>query len=163
MTRYYLGVDPGLSGALAFYDPNTNDLIIHDMPVHEIVKNKKTKRQLDLYQLGILMDSMANVTKHAFIEAPSAMPGQGVTSSFAFGFGCGCAQMVVAANLIPMTLYAPAVWKKAMGLSSSKDEARRMASMLMPKHAKLWPLKKDDGKAESALLAYLGAKKYASS
>lgn len=155
---YYLGVDPGLSGALAFFDPDSNDLIVHDMPCHEIIRNSKTKRQLDLYQLGMLVDSMATKTIAAHIEQVSSLPGQGVSSVFSFGFSAGAIQAVVAANLIPMTLTPPATWKRQMGLSASKDASRLRASQLMPKHAHYWARAKDDGRAESALLAYLMSK-----
>ena len=154
--NYILGIDPGAHGALAFFDPKANDLQVYDMPTHQIRKNGALKTTIDLYQLGMLLDSWRNKVKHAIIEAPSALPKQGVTSSFNFGFACGCAQMAVAANIIPMTLVPPATWKRAMGLSSDKDEARRKASMLLPVHAKHWPLVKHDGRAEASLLAYFG-------
>lgn len=159
MAQYFLGVDPGLSGALAFYDPNTNDLIIHDMPTHQITRNGKIKRQLDLYQLGILIDSMANVTHSAIVEQVGALPGQGVTSMFSFGFSAGAAQAAIAAHLIPMTLVTPANWKRVMGLkTASKDASRLRASQLLPKHAHQWSRIKDDGRAEASLLAIYGAK-----
>lgn len=153
MTDAYLGIDPGLSGAIAVYNPDTGDLDVWDMPVHEI----KGKKQIDLYQLGVLIDSVKHKIKMAVIEAVHSMPAQGVASSFNFGFAAGAAQGVVAANLIPMTLVPPAVWKRAMGLSADKDVSRQRASQLLPKHSNQWPLKKNDGKAESALLAYYGA------
>jgi len=155
--RCILGIDPGLSGAIALYDPDTGDLDVWDMPVHAITVNGKKKNQLDLYQLGTLIDTIAPKVKMAFIEAVHSLPAQGVTSSFNFGFAAGAAQGAVAANLIPMTLVAPATWKRAMRLTADKDVSRQRASQLMPKHAKHWPLVKHDGRAEAALLAWYGA------
>ena len=156
--KYILGIDPGLSGALALYNPETKDVEIVDMPTHEIKVNGKKKRTLDIYALGRWIDLNMNLIKEAIIEEPSAAPGQGVTSMFNFGFSCGVAQAVVAANMIPMTLVRPATWKKALGLTSEKDLSRRRASMLFPQHIGKWTRAKDDGRAEALLLAYYRSK-----
>lgn len=153
----YLGIDPGLSGAVCFYDPATGDLDIHDMPTFQVTTNGKKKTRLDLYQLGTLMDYKRNSIIKACVEEVAAMPGQGVSSMFAFGFAAGAIQALVAGNLIPMVLVRPAVWKRHMGLNSDKDASRRKASHIFPKHAAKWSRVKDDGRAEAALIAYYGA------
>lgn len=158
--RYFLGIDPGLSGAIAIYDPKADDLKVWDMPVHEIKVNGKKKRTLDIFGLANIIDPIAGDIIKAVVEQVSAMPKQGVTSSFNFGFSAGCAQMVLAAYFIPLTTIAPATWKRAMGITKDKDNARREASRLLPKHSGLWPLVKHDGRAESALLAIYLAKQY---
>lgn len=158
---YYLGIDPGLSGALAFYSPEGNTLSIFDMPTHEITVNGKRKRQLDLYSLGRIIDALAHDIAVALVEQVNAMPKQGVTSSFNFGFNAGCAQMAVAALGLPLRTVTPQKWKKEMGLSSDKDASRREASRAMPKHAGLWPLVKHDGRAEAALLAFYASRHHA--
>jgi crossover junction endodeoxyribonuclease RuvC len=156
MSTYILGIDPGLTGALAFYDPLSGDLTVEDMPVFSEKRNGKNKSCLDLYQLARIVDDKASQVKKAVVELVGAMPKQGVSSSFSFGFSAGAAQTVVAANLIPMLTVPPTVWKKALKLNASKDGSRIMASKLMPRHAHLWALKKHDGRAEAALLAYYG-------
>lgn len=161
MTNYYLGIDPGLSGALAFYSPVGNLLSIFDMPTHEIAVNGKRKRQLDLHELGRIVDTMAANLAIALVEQVNAMPKQGVTSSFNFGFNAGCTQMAVVALGVPLRLVTPQKWKKEMGLSSDKDASRREASRVLPKHADLWPLVKHDGRAEAALLAYYASRHHA--
>lgn len=154
--RLVLGIDPGLSGAIAFLDPETHEIEIHDMPVLTITRNGKKKRTIDLYALGMLMDSKRNEIRFAVVEAPSSRPGEGVTSAFTFGFACAAAQMAVAANIIPMDLVAPATWKRALRLSDDKDASRFLASKTYPKSASLWPLVKHDGRAEAVLLAHYG-------
>jgi crossover junction endodeoxyribonuclease RuvC len=152
--KYFLGIDPGLSGALALYCPETEELEVFDMPVHTI----RGKNHLDLYALGFLMDSRRAEIKRAVIEEVNAMPKQGVTSSFRFGETFGVAKAMVAANMIPMDLVRPAIWKKSMNLTRDKDASRQRASQMWPQHAKLWPLKKHDGRAEAALIAYYGSR-----
>ena len=157
--RYFLGIDPGLSGALAFYDPAINELRIFDMPTHVVSVSGKEKRKLDLVMLAQIVDSHAAEVSQAIIEEVGAMPKQGVTSSFSFGFAAGAAQMVVAANYVSWVTVRPDVWKREMRITKDKDGARREASRLLPIHAGLWALKKDDGRAEAALLAYYLAKR----
>lgn len=158
--QYFLGIDPGLSGALAFYNPKTDELKVWDMPVHETKVAGKKKRRLDITALANILDPLGALVIMAAVEEVGAMPKQGVSSSFNFGFSAGCAQMVVAAYFIPMQLVRPNVWKKALHVTGDKNEARRQASRLLPKHATNWPLVKHDGRAEAALLAYYLAKQH---
>ena len=159
---YICGVDPGLSGAICLMAiPGSSPLPVKiiDMPTHEITVNGKRKRQLDLYQLGQFFDENSKYIKKAIVESPSAMPGQGVSSVFKFGYNCGAIQGIIAANFIPMQLVHPATWKKDMGLTKDKDACRLKASQEMPSEAHNWARSKDDGRAESFLLALYGIKK----
>lgn len=150
-----LGIDPGLSGALAYFNYQLNEIhSLHDMPIHEI----KGKRHLDYYALTRLIKTYSPSTAFAVIEDVSAMPGQGVTSMFRFGQAFGVAQGAVAAAEIPMTFVRPSVWKSAMNLSHDKDDSRRKASHLFPKDIEKWARKKDDGRAEALLLAVFAAR-----
>lgn len=158
---FFLGIDPGVSGALAFYDPLKDLMDVLDMPTLTIKSNGKAKRKVDLHVLAINLRAFAPDVKRAIIEEVSAMPGQGVTSMFNFGFSAGAAQMALAAFQISFETVQPRVWKNAMRLKTDKDESRRLASRLMPKHAHHWQLVKHDGRAEAALLAYYLAKQEA--
>jgi crossover junction endodeoxyribonuclease RuvC len=153
------GIDPGLDGAIALVSEDLAKIVVLDMPTFAIKGSGKTKRRtFDLYQLAQWMDLHAASIKRAVIEEPSARPGEAPSSAFKFGFGCGLAQTIVAAHFIPVTLASPARWKRAMGLSADKDDSRRLASRLVPRHSHLWPLKKHDGRAEAVLLAIYGMK-----
>lgn len=149
-----IGIDPGLSGAIVSY--NGEELLIHDMPIFEIEKNGKKRRQIDVNGfIKILRDEKPD---HVFLERVGAMPGNGSGAMFAFGFGCGLLEGAVAACGYPFTYVTPMKWKKAMGCPADKDGARMRASQLLPKYSHNWDLKKHDGRAESALLALFGYK-----
>lgn len=151
-----LGVDPGLSGACALYSTESNGLLeVFDMPT--IDAGAGSKRVLDESTLAWRIDAFAKRIKHAYVERVGAMPGQGVTSMFSFGTSYGIVRGVIAANFIPITLVAPAKWKKALGVPAEKDGARARASQLMPASSPLWARAKDDGRAEAALIALYGA------
>jgi len=148
-----LGIDPGLSGALAFLD---DELLIYDIPTLEISRNGKKKRQIDLQGLLALF-GMYNV-RHCYLESVNAMPGQGVSSMFQMGRGFGQIEMGLASYKIPVTYITPQVWKKKLGVPKDKDGARSRASQLIPAEAHQWDLKKHHGRAEAALIALYGLK-----
>jgi crossover junction endodeoxyribonuclease RuvC len=151
------GIDPGLAGALFFLDPSNpaNGEAI-DLPVHMLIRGAKKKRELDIAGLiGIL--ATRSIT-HAFVEQVGAMPGQGVSSVFAFGKTFGAILGVVASRSIPLSLVPPVRWKRALHVPKAKDAARARASQLLPQAAEQWRLKKHDGRAEAALIALYGAR-----
>lgn len=145
-----IGIDPGLSGGIALYD--NGDYWTNDMPVFMIERNRRKKRDIDIPNLVVLLKS----ADHAFVEQVGAMPKQGVSSTFAFGKGYGIILGILGALEIPVTLVTPQRWKKALGVPKGKDAARMRASQLLPGCADQWPLKKHDGRAEAAMIAYYG-------
>lgn len=154
----FLGIDPGLSGALALFRPETGDLDVHDMPTFILPKGSKGSRtELDLYGLARLVDGWAPLKVRAVVELVSASPQMGTVSAFSFGGSFWAARMALAAHFIPTELVTPQVWKRALKVPASKDGARARASALLPRHAALWSRAKDDGRAESALLALWAA------
>lgn len=157
--RRVLGVDPGLSGALALVEGN-RVLDLTDMPIHELKTNGKLRRQLDLHTLAAWIRGHAFTVDFAVIENVHAMPKQGVSSVFSFGRSFGVVEALIAGAGIAARYVEPAVWKRAMGLSGEKDLSRQTASRLLPSAAHHWARKRDDGRAESALLAYYGGKTF---
>jgi crossover junction endodeoxyribonuclease RuvC len=157
-----IGIDPGLSGALFFMDPSSpaNGEAV-DLPVHLLIRNGKKKRELDVAGLiGILTSDRLD---HAFVEQVNAMPGQGISSVFAFGKCYGVILGVIASHSIPLSLVPPVSWKRALGVPKAKDGARARASQLLPEAAAQWCLKKHDGRAEAALIALYGARQLSGS
>ena len=155
-----LGIDPGFTGALALYNPDQNTLVIGDMPTTtRRMSNKKLRTELNIPAIMDWFDRYLPVDERitAWVEDPHALPKQGITSAFRFGQVCGALQAAVLAYGLPLHLVPPATWKKAMGLSADKVGCQHRASHLLPAHAHLWPLKKHDGRAEAALLAWYGA------
>jgi crossover junction endodeoxyribonuclease RuvC len=88
----------------------------------------------------------------ACIERVSAMPRQGVASSFQFGVGFGSVLGVLQAMHCRVELVTPASWKKGLGLSSDKHASLYKARLLFP-FADL-RLAKHDGRAEALLIAH---------
>lgn len=148
-----LGIDPGFKGALAIYHFETKGLIkIWDMPVY---KDDHGKTQIDKSKLALLIDSFSGSIRYAVLENVGAMPTDGRTSAFRFGQGRGIIEGILAAFMIPVFLPLPAVWKMVMKISG-KDESLSLARKLFPDSVQYFERKKDDGRAEAALLAVFG-------
>ena len=137
-----LGIDPGISGAVAFYFPQEGRVSVYDTPV--------AGNQVDGAGLAHLINKYNPDV--AMIEAVHSMPGQGVSSTFKFGMAYGIAIGTVAASMIPYHLVSPARWKKHFHLTSDKDQSRALAIQFWPEN-KNFGRKKDNGRAEAALLA----------
>ena len=151
--RIVLGIDPGLSGALARLTAS-GDLTIWDMPVLQVERNGRVRRDLDLAMLVATIRE-ASATE-AWLERVGAMPGQGVSSMFAFGRAVGQVEAAITACGLPLTHVTPQLWKRSLTVPAGKDAARLRASQLMPAYAGEWRLAKHDGRAEAALIALHG-------
>jgi crossover junction endodeoxyribonuclease RuvC len=147
-----IGIDPGLHGAVAFYTPSS--LHVADMPTFTLARGGKTRLDIDTHGLyRLLLDSRIATV---YVEQVGAMPGQGVSSVFAFGKGFGIILGILAALGVPYNLVPPQRWKKALQVPAAKDGARARASQLLPAHTDKWKLVKHDGRAEAVLLALYG-------
>ena len=149
----YVGIDPGFTGAIAFYWPKPNRVEVHDMPVY---KNIKGKTELNLYELHAILTPEGDEPHHVILEQVSAVRGNGVSSMFRFGQGYGATQMAIAAHKLPMTLVTPSKWKPFLGLNKDKGLSRSLASQRWPEQADLFKRVKDDGRSEACLLALYG-------
>ena len=148
-----IGIDPGLSGALAILE-NKRVLGIFEMPV--MPEGKKNKRQLNSAQLvNILRDNIKiNNEIAVVVEQVNAMPGQGVTSMFNFGQTFGAKKGVCAALNLPIYFVRPSKWKKHFELiNSSKDSSRTKAIEMYPSLSAQLAKKKDVNKSDAILIA----------
>lgn len=157
MTKYSIGVDPGLNGAIAVIN-DTGSLHILDMPTVTVERNNKSKRQVSATELAHIFANFNSNDTHVYVEKVSAMAGQGVTSVFSFGRSFGMIEGILAANRLPVTFVAPATWVKAIGRGQGKDASRARAMELFPENQADFKRVKDDGRADAALIAYWGMK-----
>ena len=148
-----IGIDPGLSGAIAILE-NNKVLNIFDIPV--MSEGKKNKRQLNSALLvSLLRDNISNNEEVAVVvEQVNAMPGQGVTSMFNFGQTFGAIKGICAALDLPIFLVRPSKWKKHFELiNSSKDSSRTKVIEMYPLLSDQLTKKKDVNKSDAILIA----------
>jgi crossover junction endodeoxyribonuclease RuvC len=151
-----LGVDPGVSGALALLDTQTRVLSVTDMPSVNYTKNQRKRRNISESELVSMIDLWT--PDAAFLELVHAMPKQGVVSVFTFGMAFGVVRGVLAALGVPTYLVTPNEWKKSLRLGSDKQEARLLAARLFPSDAAQFSRVCDADRAEAALLALFGCR-----
>ncbi len=148
-----IGIDPGLTGAIAILE-NNKVLNIFEMPV--MSEGKKNKRQLNSAQLVRLLND--NISKNedvsVIVEQVNAMPGQGVTSMFNFGQTFGAIKGICAALGLPIFFVRPSKWKKHFELiNSSKDSSRTKVIEMYPSLSNELSKKKDVNKSDAILIA----------
>ena len=140
-----LGIDPGFKGGLAFL-ADTRTACAYNMPVE---KRPNGKTYLDPHETVRLIELHGPV--EAWIEDVYSSPQMGVTSSFSFGEGKGTLVGILAALRVPVRLVSPAAWKRKMGLTADKGDAKQLARGIFG--AKVLST---EGKCEAALIGLYG-------
>jgi hypothetical protein len=148
--RPILGIDPGITGGLAFLFP-TGELEVGDIPV--------VAGEVDVDTLVRQVRAFSPAL--AVIERANAMPKQGVSSTFKYGVAYGALRTVVALCNIPYHLVTPAKWKSHFRLDADKEQSRALAIQFWP-GCGYFSRKKDHGRAEAALIARYGAETWSS-
>jgi len=156
--KIILGIDPGLSGAIAAVQ-GQKLVSVFDMPTVERKVGKSVKRFVAPHELHTeLAAFLIDHECECFIEQVSAMPGQGVTSMFSMGQSLGVVLGVLTACEVPTTTIQPRTWQKALDVPQGKDGSRYRAAQLFPDEAGMFARVKDDGRSDAALIALYGAK-----
>jgi len=147
--QYYIGIDPGATGAIAMIDKQLNILRLNDWPGDEIQAAACIREIISAH------DS-ENIEIFAAIERVNAMPKQGVTSTFKFGANYGIWKGILAAFQISFIEVRPQAWQKGV-ISKAQDKkpAVAAAGRLFPKAQLFGPRGgAKDGRADALLIAY---------
>ena len=150
-----IGIDPGISGAICFFEDGQVKEII-DMPV--MADGKKNKRQVNgpqtYNEISKRINKLPKKDIIVVIEQVSAMPGQGVTSMFNFGQSFGVLKGICSAMQLSMHFVRPTKWKKYFGLiKTEKDASRTKVIEIFPYISSQLSRKKDSNKADAILIA----------
>jgi len=145
---YYLGIDPGVSGAFALLENTEVQLV---SPFDE----------------SVFLDTIAFLSKEqqatkCCIEKVGAMHGQGVTSMFTFGMNYGWLKGVLDLGEIAYQEIPPKTWKKEFSLNSDKANSIEVCRRLFPGTSLLRTpkcKKPHDGIAEALLMAEYARRK----
>lgn len=157
-----IGVDPGLTGAMACICTRRGLLDVADLPTQSNgTATGSMKRWLDVLGVAELLGGwsqryeFAAESVHAAIERPIAMPSlpaQTIASQFdTYGvLRALLAGVVMLGGSVEHV--APNVWKKALGLGSEKDASRALCQRLYPQ-APITRVK-DHNRAEAILIGH---------
>ncbi len=153
VTHPIVGIDPGVGGAIAeFYADGR--LYTYDMPTFELITRGRKRRHVNAAALSQLLTDPC--PEHVFVEQVGSRPGESPRAAFSFGEGFGVIKGVTSTLSLSVTFVRPQVWKKALGLTADKGQARQRATELFPGNVDSFKRVKDDGRAEAALIAYYG-------
>lgn len=145
-----VGVDPGCYGALALLvGDSLRDIV--DMPIVKVRRGKTDKAEVNGYELGDVLRRLAPDV--LVIEQVGGMTGQGASMAFNFGRAAGAPEYAAKTLGVRVEPVAPITWKRALRVNPGKDGSRHMAMKLWPGSAAQFARKKDDGRAEAALIA----------
>jgi crossover junction endodeoxyribonuclease RuvC len=152
---FIIGIDPGITGSICFFEDG-NIIEVIEMP--NMAEGKKNKKQVNGAQIyNEISSRIKNYKKNdikVIIEQVSAMPGQGVTSMFNFGQSFGVLKGICSAMQLPMYFVRPAKWKKYFNLiNAEKDASRTKAIEIFPHISEQLSRKKDSNKADAILIA----------
>lgn len=151
----FIGIDPGLTGAVAALDADGALIAVHDIPTMSSGKGRTVRNEINASELAWILRGVGGLTEQdacrAVLERVGAMPGQGVSSMFSMGDSFGAIRATLAVLGISTELVTPRKWKGDCGLNSDKEVCRAKAIQLYPGA----PLarKKDHNRAESIMLA----------
>lgn len=158
MQPCFLGIDPGLEGALCLLSAEGAIVGLYDMP---ILKGKRSS--LDEGALVEMLEAMKSISgiQCAVLEIPHCMPGQRVTSTATQWEGVGMLKMGLASLRIPRRYVSPKDWQKVQfgGLPKGLDTKKRALEVALQR----WPLDRDtfftprgrhlDGRTDALLIA----------
>lgn len=114
----FIGIDPGKTGGICILDDNGKVLTLAAMPING--------DELDVQAICRLISCPASVEACA-IERVGAMPGQGLSSTFRFGFGTGMLHGIIRTLGIPLEVASPQVWQKSFGGLNGGDKSHTAA------------------------------------
>jgi hypothetical protein len=150
MSWYAVGIDPGKTGALAVIRNDGFPGGIWDYPgdpasLWAMLRN------------SLLNDPNSFDVRLAVLEKVSAMPKQGVSSTFKFGTNFGIWQATVVALRWPMELITPQRWRKVLDSSvpqkPTKEDLRAYAIKRWPAASESLNRVKDHNRAEALIMA----------
>ena len=149
-----LGIDPGLTGALALLEVANGDARLIDIIDVPII-GSGAKQSVDVIALQEWLQRHG--PRHAYLERAQAMPKQGASSGFKYGRVVGALEAVLTVSAIAVTVVEPSKWKKHFHLQGAdKEGARGLAIRLYPGAHHFFARKKDHGRSEALLIGLYG-------
>lgn len=143
--KYFYGIDPGHSGALARVTPEGKFVSVEDLPTTD----KDWLNILDVPHT--LFDCFCT------LEDVHALPNQSTVAGFTFGKNVGKAELLalrLCSDKDPLRV-PPQRWKKYFKLDKDKHKSVELARELFPEAVELLKVSKD-GRAEALLIAEYG-------
>ena len=173
--KRFVGIDPGLSGALAVLDETGAFCGVLDAPVTTVpvmrtrqikdaagaVTGKRAKRVRGertvlvpaAMSSALIGAEDEGVVRMVAIEETGTRPKESPIAAYSFGFGRGLWVMATVMLRFPLIEPRPQEWKGFLKLPADKEAVRLRALKRWPAAGALLARKKDEGRAEALYLA----------
>lgn len=151
-----LGIDPGITGAMAILGPN-GDVLVADLPMMTIPNGARKQQVLDVTAMKNYLENWQ--TRHrvfVFLEKTQPMKDSAMTA-FSMGQMRGSLLAICACLNISVSDVLPQAWKRKYNLlKCDKDASLGAAKQLFPSLAADLSRVKDHNRAEALLIAAYG-------
>lgn len=159
----FLGIDPGLTGAIAAINSRGGGVAILDMPTKQVTGGGLVNRRVDGRALAAFLRRLAPVDETAILtcELVHAIAGKetgqgGMQQMGSLMRSFGAIEAIVDALRLTAHWPRPQEWKKFYRLGKEKDASLDMARRLYPDAQTLLARVKDHNRAEALLIAHFG-------
>jgi hypothetical protein len=158
--RLYVGIDPGVHGALACLAGG--EFIVLDLPTLKVQTSRKSSKgtricrtEFDEAAIWDLIKPLRSVRDRVLVglERGGPRPADTPTTAFRAGYGNGMWPLFFLSHRLPVQLVVPSVWKKRMELAGKDKNASRLLAMRLFPGAPV-TAKAHADRAEALLLAY---------
>jgi crossover junction endodeoxyribonuclease RuvC len=157
-----IGIDPGLSGAIAVYNTIRKvPMNVIPMPVLKISKGKRDRNVIDLPGLIDIFENLKLYDPQIVVlEQVGPMPKDSPMTAFTFGEGYGLLRACIRFVLGCRTeLVPPPTWKRHLKVGKTNGDIMQRADELFPLYGDRWRGPRGgfkDGNAEACMLALYG-------
>ena len=113
----FLGIDPGLHGALAWMDGERKQIEVVDCPL--------TAGEYDYFGMWKAFDDATaggTIASIVVMEKVHSMPGDAKPAAFSFGIGYGAWLAICGMFRVPPNLITPQTWKRIMLAGVANDK-----------------------------------------
>jgi hypothetical protein len=131
----FVGIDPGKGGAVSFITYEGELIGCYMTPTHKFPKDKPKFKGYDVYEMARLIRRHGN-PRAVTIENVHALPLDGKSSAFTFGYGVGLWHGICGALNVPVIEVTPNMWIKHYGLVSKRKDSECIRNAAM----KRWDL-----------------------
>ena len=166
-----VGVDPGITGALAFID-SRGTAVVEDIPTIAVPGGGMVKRRVDGYGMAKIVRAHCPIGESVLVvcEAVHAMPGNAMQTQGSLLRSLGAIEAVFDVLRLSPRMVSPQSWQAAFGLKGKKTEKRErgelpaaivIARKLYPMLCDRLELVKRHNRAEACLIAAFGQERFA--
>lgn len=163
--KVVVGIDPGVSGAIAVITKARHVLYLERMPWHPVGQGKHPRKEVSAAELFGVLKRWEEHEPILILEWPQVLPKWGAQTGHSLGFAKATVKTLGVVLGYRILTPSPQIWKKAMAVPTSstmagrKAAARSIVSDLYP--GVVLPSDRNENLAEALLLAEYGLRLHA--